>query len=104
MTVYNHRAIILKPSHQSGPAVAGSRGSEEAEGAFISVTYSFSRAFVFGWLVAYLREYFVGFAIYRVKRRAEMFSFKSSRIISRIIEDFVDTINEIENDGAKVIS
>lgn len=46
------------------------------KGAFIGAAYSFSWAFVFGWLVAYFRNFFVGFFIYRVKRRAEMLSFK----------------------------
>ncbi len=46
------------------------------KGAFIGAAYSFSWAFILGWLVAYLRNFFVGFFIYRVKRRAEMLSFK----------------------------
>jgi len=46
------------------------------EGAFIGGAYSFSWAFIFGWLTAYLRNFFVGFFIYRVKRKAEMLSFK----------------------------
>jgi hypothetical protein len=46
------------------------------KGAFIGLGYSFSWAFIFGWLVAYLRNFFVGFFIYRMKRRAEMLSFK----------------------------
>jgi protoporphyrinogen oxidase len=46
------------------------------KGAFIGAAYSFWWAFIFGWLVAYLRNFFVGFFIYRVLRKAEMLSFK----------------------------
>jgi hypothetical protein len=46
------------------------------KGAFIGLAYSFSWGFIFGWLVAYLRNFFVGYFIYRVKRRVEMLSFK----------------------------
>jgi protoporphyrinogen oxidase len=46
------------------------------KGAFIGAAYSFSWAFIFGWLLAYLRNFFVGFFVYRIKRRVEMLSFK----------------------------
>jgi protoporphyrinogen oxidase len=46
------------------------------KGAFIGASYSFLWAFIFGWLVAYLRNFFVGFFIYRIQRKAEMLSFR----------------------------
>jgi protoporphyrinogen oxidase len=46
------------------------------KGAFIGAAYSFSWAFIFGWLAAYLRNFCVGFYIYRVKRKVEMLSFR----------------------------
>jgi hypothetical protein len=46
------------------------------KGAFIAAAYSFSWGFIFGWMVAFLRNFFVGYFIYRVKRKAEMLSFK----------------------------
>lgn len=50
--------------------------SVTVKGAFIGMAHSFSWGFIFGWLVAYFRNFFVGFYIYRVKRKAEMLSFK----------------------------
>jgi protoporphyrinogen oxidase len=50
--------------------------SVTTKGAFIGMAYSFSWGFIFGWLMAYLRNFFVGFYIYRVRKRAEMLSFR----------------------------
>ena len=46
------------------------------KGAFIGMGYSFFWGFLFGWLFAYLRNLFIGFFIYRVKRKVEMLTFK----------------------------
>lgn len=46
------------------------------KGAFIGMGYSFLWGFLFGWLFAYLRNLFLGFFIYRVKRKAELLSFR----------------------------
>ena len=46
------------------------------EGAFIGMGYSFLCGFLFGWLFAYLRNLFLGYFIYRVKRKAELLSFR----------------------------
>jgi protoporphyrinogen oxidase len=50
--------------------------SVTTKGAFIGMAYSFSWGFIFGWLMAYLRNFFVGFYVYRVRKRAEMLSFR----------------------------
>jgi hypothetical protein len=50
--------------------------SVTTKGAFIGMAYSFSWGFIFGWLTAYLRNFFVGFYIYRVRKKAEMLSFR----------------------------
>jgi len=50
--------------------------SVTVKGAFVGMAYSFLCGFIFGWLVAYFRNFFLGFYIYRVKRKAEMLSFK----------------------------
>jgi protoporphyrinogen oxidase len=46
------------------------------KGAFIGMAYSFSWAFLFGWIMAYLRNFSLAFYIYWVKRRAELLSFR----------------------------
>ncbi len=46
------------------------------KGAFIGMGYSFLWGFLFGWLFAYLRNLSLGFFIYRVKRKAELLSFR----------------------------
>lgn len=46
------------------------------KGAFIGMAYSFSWGFLFGWLFAYLRNLFIAFFIYRVKRKAELLKFR----------------------------
>jgi len=46
------------------------------KGAFIAFSYSFAWGFLFGWLLAYLRNLFLAFYIYAVKRKAELLSFK----------------------------
>jgi len=56
--------------------------SVSVEGAFIGLGYSFLWGFIFGWLFAYLRNLFTGFYIYRVKKSAELSSFR----------DFIDYI------------
>ena len=45
-------------------------------GAFIAFSYSFFWGFLFGWLLAYLRNLFLALYIYGVKRKAELLSFK----------------------------
>ena len=46
------------------------------KGAFIAFGYSFLWGFLFGWLFAYLRNLFLAFYIYWVKKRAEMLSLR----------------------------
>jgi protoporphyrinogen oxidase len=46
--------------------------SVTVKGAFIGLAYGFTWAFLFGWLFAYLRNFFFVLYIYRVKRRAEL--------------------------------
>jgi len=46
------------------------------KGAFIGFGYSFIWGFFFGWLFAYIRNIFVAYFIYRVKRRIEKLSFR----------------------------
>ncbi len=46
------------------------------KGAFIGMGYGFLWGFLFGWLFAYLRNLSLGFFIYRVKRKAELLSFR----------------------------
>ena len=46
------------------------------KGAFIAFGYSLAWGFLFGWLFAYLRNLFLAFYIYRVKRRAELLSLR----------------------------
>jgi hypothetical protein len=46
------------------------------KGAFIGMCYSFFWGFLVGWLFAYLRNLFLGFFIYRVKRKVEMLTFR----------------------------
>ncbi len=48
--------------------------SVTVKGAFVAFAYSFSWGFLFGWLFAYLRNLLVAYYIYRIKRKAEMFS------------------------------
>ena len=50
------------------------------KGAFIAFGYSFIWTFLFGWLFAYLRNLFLAFYLYRIKKKAEMLS----------ITDFLD--------------
>lgn len=45
-------------------------------GAFIGMGYSFLWGFLFGWLFAYLRNMFIGYFIYRVKRKAALLKFR----------------------------
>ncbi len=46
------------------------------KGAIIGMGYSFFWGFLFGWLFAYLRNLFLGFFIYRVKKKAALLSFR----------------------------
>ena len=46
------------------------------KGAFIGMAYGFSWGFLFGWLFAYLRNFFIAYYIYRVKRKAELLTFR----------------------------
>ncbi len=45
-------------------------------GAFVGLAYSFFWGFLFGWLLAYLRNLFLGFFIYRLKRKVELMTFR----------------------------
>lgn len=45
-------------------------------GAFVGFAYSFASAFLWGWLFAYLRNFALGFVIYRARREAELMSFR----------------------------
>jgi hypothetical protein len=46
------------------------------KGAFIGMAYSFSWGFLSGWLFAYLRNFSMAYYIYRIKRKAELFTFR----------------------------
>lgn len=46
------------------------------KGAFIGMAFSFLWGFLFGWLFAYLRNLFIAYFIYRVKKKAELLKFK----------------------------
>ena len=45
------------------------------KGAFIGMAYSFFWAFLFGWLLAYVRNVFTALFVYRVKKRRETVGF-----------------------------
>jgi protoporphyrinogen oxidase len=45
------------------------------KGAFIGMAYTFWWTFLFGWLFAYLRNLFIAFHVYRVKRKSQMLNF-----------------------------
>jgi protoporphyrinogen oxidase len=45
-------------------------------GALVGFLYSFASAFLWGWLFAYLRNFALGFMIYRARREAELMSFR----------------------------
>ena len=45
------------------------------QGAFIAFGYSICWGFLFGWLYAYLRNFFLSYYIYRIKKKTEMLSF-----------------------------
>jgi protoporphyrinogen oxidase len=45
------------------------------KGAFIGMAYTFWWLFLFGWLFAYLRNLFIAFYVYRVKRKTEVLRF-----------------------------
>lgn len=47
------------------------------EGAFVGLGYSFFWGFIFGWLFAYLRNFFTGIFIFKIKRERELSSFKN---------------------------
>lgn len=46
------------------------------KGALIGLIYGFSWGFLLGWLIAYLRNFFMAYYIYRIKREAEMLTFR----------------------------
>jgi protoporphyrinogen oxidase len=46
------------------------------KGAFIGSGYAFVCGFLFGWLFAYLRNLFLAFYVYRVRKRAELLSLR----------------------------
>jgi len=46
------------------------------KGALIGMAYSFSWGFLFGWLLAYLRNFFMAYYIYRIKRKVELLTFR----------------------------
>jgi Na+/proline symporter len=46
------------------------------KGAFIAFAYSFFWGFLFGWLIAYLRNLFFAFYAYRIRKKAEVLSLK----------------------------
>ena len=46
------------------------------QGSFIGFGYSFGWGFLFGWLYAYLHNFFLSYYIYRIKKRAELVSFR----------------------------
>jgi protoporphyrinogen oxidase len=50
--------------------------SVTVKGAFVGMSYSFVWGFLFGWLSAYLRNLFVAFYMYQVKRKLELLSFR----------------------------
>ena len=45
-------------------------------GSFIAMGYCFVWGFLFGWLFAYLRNLFITFYLFRIKRKAQMLSFR----------------------------
>jgi protoporphyrinogen oxidase len=47
-----------------------------AKGSFIAFGYSFLWGFLFGWLFAYLRNLFLAFYIYRIKRKVELLTLR----------------------------
>lgn len=47
------------------------------KGAFIGMGYSFFWGFIWGWLLAYLRNFSLGLFIYAVKKKAELVSFRN---------------------------
>jgi protoporphyrinogen oxidase len=49
-------------------------------GAFVAAGYSFFGGFLFGWLFAYVRNFFIAFFIYRTKKKSENLA----------IQDFLD--------------
>ena len=46
------------------------------KGAFVGMAYGFSWGFLFGWIFAYLRNFFMAYYIYRIKRKAELLTFR----------------------------
>ncbi len=46
------------------------------KGAFAGMGYGFLWGFLFGWIFAYIRNFSLAFFVYRVKRKAELLSFR----------------------------
>lgn len=51
--------------------------SVSLKGAFVGFGYSFFWGFIFGWFFAYLRNFFTGLFIFRIKKEREISSFKN---------------------------
>jgi protoporphyrinogen oxidase len=73
--------LVIKGGHVVGPNLrllsqyfAGY--TVTVKGAFIVFSYTFVWGFLFGWLLAYLRNLSLALYIYGVKRKAELLSFK----------------------------
>jgi protoporphyrinogen oxidase len=46
------------------------------KGAFVGLAYGFSWGFLLGWLFAYLRNFITAYYLYRIKREAELLTFR----------------------------
>lgn len=46
------------------------------KGAFLGLAYGFSWGFLSGWLFAYLRNFFFAYYIYRLRKKAELLTFR----------------------------
>jgi protoporphyrinogen oxidase len=73
--------LIIKGGHVVGPnlRLLGQYFvgyTVTVKGAFVALGYSFVWGFLFGWLLAYLRNLCLGLYIYQVKKEAELLSLK----------------------------
>jgi protoporphyrinogen oxidase len=50
--------------------------SVTVKGSLIGMAYGFCWGFLLGWLFAYLRNFFMAYYIYRIKRKAELLTFR----------------------------
>ena len=46
------------------------------KGALIGMAYGFFWGFLLGWLIAYLRNFFIAYYIYRIRKEAELLTFR----------------------------